>query len=46
MLQLSQGKLRYFSELMSGLIVGVFPKERAKDTFLLIPGSFSKAQRG
>lgn len=30
---------------MSGLNVGGFPKERAKDTFLPIPGSFSKAQR-
>lgn len=39
MLLLSQGKLKYF------LNVGDFPKERAKDTTLEIPGSFSKAQR-
>lgn len=45
MLLLSQGKLRYFSVLTSGLNVSGFPKERAKDTFLPIPGSSSKVQR-
>lgn len=38
MLLLSQGKLRYFQMWMSGLNMGGFPKERAKDTFLPIPG--------
>lgn len=45
MLLLSQGKLRYFSMLTSGLNVSGFPRERAKDTFLSIPGSSSKGQR-
>lgn len=39
-LLLSQGKLRYFKMRMSGLNTGGFPKEKGKDTFLQIPGSF------
>lgn len=46
MLLLSQGKLRYFQMWMSGLNMGGFPKERAKDTFLPIPGYFFSKHKG